>query len=142
MVEFALAATVFLTVLLSIMDFGRILFIWNAAVEATRWGARTAVVCNKATPDQIRSQMRKILPQLANANIVINYFNPEGVVNNSCTPANCKAVEVSIANFDVQPISPFIGVVLPPVPPFQTYLPRESMEDVNGDGDQNPVCFL
>ena len=28
------------------------------------------------------------------------------------------------------------------VPPFQTYLPRESMEAINAAGDQNPVCFM
>jgi hypothetical protein len=28
------------------------------------------------------------------------------------------------------------------VPPFQTYLTRESMESVNAAGDQNPACFI
>jgi hypothetical protein len=28
------------------------------------------------------------------------------------------------------------------VPPFPTYLTRESMEAVNADGDQNPTCFI
>ena len=34
-VEFAIVAVVFLTLLLGIMDFGRMLFTWNAAAEAT-----------------------------------------------------------------------------------------------------------
>ena len=56
MVEFAFVAVVFFMLLLGIMDFGRMLFIWNAAAEATRWGARLAVVCDKLTP--IRSATR------------------------------------------------------------------------------------
>jgi Flp pilus assembly protein TadG len=82
-VEFAFVAVVLFTVLLAIMDFGRILFAWNAAAEATRWGARVAVVCDKLSPDQIRDKMKRILPELTNANIVINYYNPEGTINNS-----------------------------------------------------------
>jgi len=142
--------TLFLTLLLGIMDFGRMLFMWNSAAEATRWGARVAVVCNKLSPDQIRGKMKMILPQLSDANIVINWYNPEGTINNSCDKSTCKGVEVSIynnqsnpndaKNLKIQAISPFMGFVMPPVPAFATYLPRESMEATNAAGDVNPVC--
>ena len=135
-------AVVLFTVLLEIMDFGRILFAWNAATEATRWGARVAVVCDKLSPDQIRDKMKRILPELTNANIVINYYNPEGTINNSCDATNCKGVAVSITGLSVQPISPLMGLVMPAVPPFETYLPRESMEAINAVGDTNPVCYM
>jgi Flp pilus assembly protein TadG len=46
-VEFALVLVLFFTVLLAIMDLGRMLFTWNAAAEATRVGARVSVVCDK-----------------------------------------------------------------------------------------------
>jgi Flp pilus assembly protein TadG len=62
MVEFAIVAVLFFSLLLGIMDFGRLLFTWNAAAEATRWGARIAVVCDKPTPDQVRTRMKRILP--------------------------------------------------------------------------------
>ena len=45
-VEFALVLLVFLTFLLGITDFSRMLYTWNAATEATRAGARYAVVCD------------------------------------------------------------------------------------------------
>ena len=83
-VEFALVVSVFISLLLAITDFGRILYTWNAAAEATRWGARVAVVCDQLTPDQIRSKMKVILPQLTDPNIAINWYNPEGTINNSC----------------------------------------------------------
>lgn len=141
-VEFAIVAVVFFALLLGIMDFGRMLFTWNAAAEATRWGARAAVVCDKLTPDQIRGRMRNILPQLTDANIVINYYDPAGVINNACDKASCKAVEVSLTGFTFDPISPFMPFGLVTVPDFRTYLPRESMEAVNPAGDQNPACFI
>jgi hypothetical protein len=118
------------------------LFTWNAAAEATRWGARIAVVCDKLTPDQVRDRMKTILPELTNANIVINYYNPLGTINNACDEDTCKAVEVSLTGFTFTPISPFMPFGLTTVPDFRTYLPRESMEAVNAAGDQNPVCFI
>ena len=139
-VEFAIVALLFFSLLLGIMDFGRMLFTWNAAAEATRWGARIAVVCDKLTPDQVRTRMRNILPQLTNTNIAITYYNPAGTVDPFCTIDTCKAVEVSLSGFTFDPISPFIpGLALPD---FRTYLLRESMEAVNAAGDQNPVCFI
>jgi Flp pilus assembly protein TadG len=142
MVEFAIVVTVFLTLLLGIMDFGRMLFQWNAAAEATRWGARVAVVCDKLTPNQIREKMQRILPELTDANIVITYYDPEGTPNNGCDKATCKGVEVRLANFTFTPISPFMNFGMTTVPPFATYLTRESMEAVNAAGDQNPACFI
>lgn len=150
-VEFAFVAVLFFTLLLGLMDFGRMVFAWNAAAEATRWGARVAVVCDKLTPDQVRAKMKLILPQLTDANIEINWHNPEGVVSPGCDKTNCKGVEVRIYNnaanpadpnnLTIEPLSPFMGLVMPPVPAFPAYLPRESMEATNAAGDTNPVCL-
>ena len=142
MVEFAIVAVLFFALLLGIMDFGRMLFTWNAAAEATRWGARIAVVCDKVTPDQVRTRMKRILPQLTDGNIAITYYNPAGTVDPFCTIDTCKAVEVSLSGFTFDPISPFMPFGLITVPDFRTYLLRESMEAVNAAGDQNPVCFM
>jgi Flp pilus assembly protein TadG len=140
-VEFAIVAVVFFTLMLGIMDFGRMLFTWNAAAEATRWGARIAVVCDKLSPDQVRSKMKVIMPALSNANIQINWYNPAGIVNNTCDKTTCKGVEVSVAGLTIPNISPFMGFLMPTVPPFATYLPRESMEATSAAGDSNPVCL-
>ena len=43
-VEFALVAVVFFMILLGIMEFGRIMYVWNTAQEVTRRAAREAVV--------------------------------------------------------------------------------------------------
>ena len=142
MVEFAIVAALFFSLLLGIMDFGRILFTWNSASQATRLGARIAVVCDKLTPSQVRDRMKRISPNLTDANIIINYYDPPGIVNNGCTKATCKAVEVSLSGVTFEPISPFFLFNVMGMHDFRTYLLRESMEATNAAGDENPVCFI
>jgi hypothetical protein len=123
-VEFALVLLIFLTFLLAITDFSRMLFTWNAAAEATRAGARYAVVCDNTTRGaQVLSKMQALLPQIDDIDVV---WDPPG-----CTTATCEGVTVSIVGLDYQWISPIVGLgtAVAPIsmPTFQTYLPREIM---------------
>lgn len=138
MVEFALVLIVFLTFLLGIIDFSRMLWTWNAANEATRWGARTSVVCNKDAP-VVLSNMQKFLPQLTASNVEIDWYGADGNINNACTPSNCAGVSVRIVNLNYQWISPvgFSNYGSIPMPGFSTYLPRESMGQ---DIDSPDIC--
>ncbi|MGE5466515.1 MAG: TadE/TadG family type IV pilus assembly protein [Ignavibacteria bacterium] len=150
-IEFAMVAVLFLTLVLAIVDFGRMLFTWNAAAEATRLGARVAVVCDKGSSALVLARMQAFLPQLAAANVVITWYNPDGTADPNCDSSNCKAVQVAIynnaanpddpSNLKLQAISPFMGFVMPPVPAFPSYLPRESMQSASSAGDPNPVCL-
>ena len=64
-VEFALVFLIFMTFLLAITDFSRMLFMWNAANEATRAGARYAVVCDStAQQAQVLARMQALMPQI------------------------------------------------------------------------------
>jgi Flp pilus assembly protein TadG len=132
LVEFALVASLFFTLLLGIAEFGRLLFTWNAAAEATRWGARLAVVCVDPTSASdlanVKTKMRQILPQLQDANISIDFTPP------ACTTANCQSVTVGVTGITVTAMIPFVHISLP-IPTFATSLPRESMSSAN-----NPVC--
>ena len=130
-VEFALVAIVFFMLLIGIVEMGRVLFTWNAAAEATRYGARVAVVCPKDDP-AILARMQKIMPTLTAANVAVSYL-PSG-----CTVASCQQVSVSVQNVPVTTLIPVSGTVLA-IPPFTTTLPRESMLDAI-DGHANPVC--
>lgn len=133
-VEFALVSTILFTLLVAIFEFGRLMFNWNAAVEATRLGARLAVVCDMNAAS-IKSKMQSLLPGLATGDINVTYA-PAG-----CTGANdCQGVTVGIS-----PSSPAIQYSVPlatlslRIPPFATTLTRESM--VSGAGaDTNPDC--
>jgi hypothetical protein len=129
-VEFALVLILFLTFLLGIIDFARMLFTWSAANEAARAGARYAVVCE--TPlnsDQALAKMQALLPQITDINLA---WNPPG-----CSPATCEGVEVTVVDLDYQWISPVAGLtLLAPfaMPTFSTYLTREMMgQDANND---------
>lgn len=45
-IEFAIIAMLFFTMLLAIMEFGRVFYLWNTAQEVTRRAARDAIVRN------------------------------------------------------------------------------------------------
>lgn len=130
-VEFALVAAVFFTLLVGIMEMGRILFYWNTTAEVTRLGARIAVVCDKDDAD-IKAKMVKLFPTLAEGDISISY-QPA-----TCSQAenNCEWVTVAIAaGVPIETFIPYVPLSLT-MPAFSTTLPRESMDSSGG----NPVC--
>lgn len=127
-VEFALVALIFFTLLIGIMEFGRWLFTLNAASEATRWGARVAVVCDKDDA-AIKARMRAMVSGLKDEQIGINY-SPS-----ACDTSACM-VTVQLNGVTFTPLIPFMGVAMP-IPPFTTSLPREYLKS---DSGTNPVC--
>lgn len=129
-VEFALVTLlIFFPLLLGIMEFGRWLFTLNAAAEATRLGARLAVVCSNSSADvvKIKERMRFFVGSLADDQIVIDYEPP------LCDTATCT-VTVSLVNATFTPLIPYFGVPVS-IPPFTTTLTREYMNSAG-----NPVC--
>ncbi|VVE49314.1 flp pilus assembly protein TadG [Pandoraea horticolens] len=127
-VEFALVAALFITLLIGIMEFARILFYWNTAVEAARLGARVAVVCD-VNAAAVKNRMTNLMPQLADANIQISYV-PAG-----CDATSCTLVTVSYTGLTFKTFVPFVPLSLP-LPAFATTLPRESLSSATG----NNVC--
>lgn len=136
-VEFAIVAAVFFTLLIGIMELGRILFYWNTAAEVTRLGARMAVVCDMGDTD-IREKMVKLFPTLITAEITIDY-QPSSPLACSAAEDNCEWVTVSIAKgAPIKTFIPFVPLSFS-MPAFSTTLPRESMQSTF-DGTANPVC--
>lgn len=131
-VEFAIVVALFLVLLLGMMEMGRVLYYWNAAVEATRLGARVAAVCD-VNDSAIKTRMQNILDQLPTAQISVVYA-PGGCDLNTCT-----SVTVSVlAGTTVATYIPFVPLALT-LPAFSTTLPRESMRSAI-DGIANPMC--
>lgn len=132
-VEFALVLILFLTFLLGITDFSRMLFTWNAANEATRAGARYAVVCDDTTQGaKVLAKMQALLPQIA---AISQAWSPAG-----CAASTCVGVTVTITSLNYQWISPIAGSAkLAPfaMPVFSTYLPREVMRQ---DPNSAAIC--
>ena len=131
-VEFAIISSLLFTVLFGVMEMGRLLWTWNAATEATRFGARLAVVCN-LNDNIIKTRMISRLPSLGNGNIAVTYLNPPAA-NNTCTADTCTAVQVSITNYTHDTIIPFVPLSLT-LPPFTTTLRTEFMNSTS-----NEVC--
>jgi Flp pilus assembly protein TadG len=124
-VEFALIASLLFTLLFGIMEMSRVLFYWNTATEATRLGARLAVVCNKDAA-MIKTRMSNMLGILTPGNIDVAY-TPGG-----CDINSCRSVTVSITGLNVSTFIPFLPLDLS-MPSFSTTLPRESMDSANPD---------
>lgn len=131
-VEFALVLVLFLTFLLGILDFSRMLYTWSAANEATRAGARYAAVCDSsANAAQVLAKMQQLLPQVQTISV---RWGP-----GSCDPTTCEVVTVSITNFRYHWISPVKGLasIADRVVPngFSTTLTREAMRQDPHSGD-------
>jgi Flp pilus assembly protein TadG len=133
-VEFAIIGTVFVVLLLTIVGFGHWLYTLEAVADATRAGARIAVVCD-VNDAAVRRAIQARVPQLSleAAQIAVEYI-PQG-----CGRANCRTVRVSLSGASYAPWFPTTRGVFT-VPPFTTSLPRESLESVNAAGEVNPVC--
>lgn len=138
-VEFALVLLLFLTFLLAVTDFGRMLYTWNAAAEATRAGARYAAVCDSGTNKaQVLAKMQMMMPQLTNENLSLVWQDELG--NTSCTPSTCMGVTVTVNNLTYRWISPIAGLaaLAPfPMPTFKTFLTREIMRQ---DPNSPTIC--
>lgn len=129
-VEFGLVAIAFFSLLIGIVEFSRVLFYWNSATEATRLGARMAVVCDSGDA-YIKTRMRAMLPLLQNSNISVDYA-PTGCDADPATArATCQTATVSIANVSVSTVIPLARLTIP-MPPFTTTMTRESMQTSTG----------
>lgn len=132
-VEFALSLMIFLMFLLGLLDLARMLYTWNAANEATRAGARYAVVCDdQANAGAVLAKMQSLVPQISS---IVIAWDPAG-----CTPSTCEGVTVRITGLNYSWISPIVGAARPiiPIPTFNTYLPREIMRQ---DPNSAAICI-
>ena len=134
-VEFALVAVLLATLLITITGFGHWAYTMEMATDATRTGARVAVVCD-LNDTRIRDAIQERVPQLSlsDSQVAVEYF-PAG-----CSKSNCQAVRVSLTGASYHSWIPFLPSVLT-MPPLVTTLPRESLESANGAGELNPTCL-
>lgn len=131
-VEFAIVAVLLFTLIFGVIEMGRLLWTWNAAVEATRLGARLAAVCDQ-NDSRIKAAMAGRLPALAASNIAVTYLNPPAA-DNTCTAADCKSVRVSLQGLNHMTLIPFVPLTLT-LPAFSTTLRKEFMSST-----ANEVC--
>ena len=132
LVEFAIVATVFLTVLFSILEFGRLLWTHNALTDATRRGVRYATIRKNdalgiaavknvvvyGDPFANPATATPVVSGLATSDVAVSYQNYNGL------QLSAKAT-VSITNYQFRFAIPLIGSTLT-MPAYQTSLPGES----------------
>jgi hypothetical protein len=131
-IEFAFVLLLFLMFTLGLMDFARMLFTWNAANEATRAGARYAVVCDPTGGEAaVLARMQAMLPHITQINVA---WTPP-----ACDPTNCIGVTVSITNLTFRWLAPIpnSATKVIPMPQFSTFLTREVMRQ---DPNSAAIC--
>jgi Flp pilus assembly protein TadG len=125
LVEFSIAATVFLTVMFGVIEFGRALWTHNALTDAARKGARYAVVHSAADIGDVKKVVvygdtistKPIVDNLTTANVEVTYagFTLDG-----------GTVQVTIKDYDFNFVVPFVGTKIR-MPKYTTTLTGESV---------------
>lgn len=130
-VEFALVSAFggLLVALIGALELGHVLFFLNTANEATRLGARIAVVCD-ANDSTIKSRMAALLPVLQPEKISVTYL-PGGCASSAENARNsCQSVTVAITGLQINTVIPFVPFNVT-MPPFSTTLTREAMNSAS-----------
>ncbi|MFU8787785.1 MAG: TadE/TadG family type IV pilus assembly protein [Methylobacter sp.] len=133
-VEFVMIALLFFAILFAIIEFSRALFVWNALTEATRRGARMAVICpyQSSVPKQVAIYdvisgslgSSPIISGLTPDMVTVRYLNQAG--NNETNSTLIKFAEVTIVGYMHQLMIPLWGRSIS-APEFTTILPTESL---------------
>lgn len=140
--EFAVVAAFFFMVILGIIEFGRLLYTHNALTDATRRGARYAVlhepdvaqVQNAAVYGELATYdadgnptSAPLVPGLRPEQIQVNYENPYGI-NLGRVTVSIKASDPYLFNFNI----PGMNTTLT-MPKYVTTLNAESAGTVPAD---------
>ena len=126
LVEFAIAATVLLTAMFAVIEFGRALWVHNALSDAARRGARYAALHSATDVDDVKNVVvygdpeggsRPTLPNLTPENVTVTYSN---------FALNAGTVTVSVTNYKFQFVIPIVGTTIT-MPSYSTTLTGESI---------------
>ena len=126
LVEFSIAATVFLTAMFGVIEFGRALWVHNALTDAARRGARYAVLHSSADADKVKNVVvygdpaggtKPVVPNLSTTNVTVDY---------SQFALNKGTATVGIQNYQFQFVIPIVGTTIT-MPKYSTTLTGESV---------------
>jgi TadE-like protein len=126
LVEFSIAATVFLTSMFGVIEFGRALWTHNALSDAARRGARYAVTHSAADIEKVKNVVvfgdengkgKPVVNELATNNVNVVY---------SSFALNKGTVSVSITEYQFHFVIPIVGTTIE-MPEYTTTLTGESV---------------
>lgn len=140
--EFVAVFFFFMLMLMTVLDLGRALYIMNALTEATRRGARTAIICPSPQDDpsgQYATLIRNVtvfdsfsgsgnspvVNGLTSGAVVTNYYDAAGAATTN--PPDIRFVEVQINNnYQFQFVIPGFNQLVN-FPTFRSTLYTESL---------------
>lgn len=131
-VEFALVALVLFLMIFGVIEIARAFFVTSLLDEATRRGARMAVVCPINDPEifQAAAFNNTLIPDLDAGDITVEYLDSAGaVVGNPADPTGFRQiryVRVRVVGYQHQMFIPLVAVLFF-MPEYATVLPRESL---------------
>jgi Flp pilus assembly protein TadG len=139
LVEFAIGATVLLTAIFAVLEFGRALWTHNALSDAARRGARYAIHQPASTPPGVPISDTNVGPSLKAIKNVAVYGDPLGGTTpmvNDLTPDNIDVtyngfglgegtVGVTIKNYQFKFVVPIVGTTIT-MPDYNTTLTAEN----------------
>ena len=126
LVEFAIAATVVLTSMFAVIEFGRALWVHNALSDAARRGARYATVHSANDSAKVKNVVvygdpnggtEPLVPNLSTSNVTVTYSN---------FALNKGTVSVGITNYQFQFVVPLVSTSIQ-MPASTTTLTGESV---------------
>lgn len=132
LVEFSIAALVFLTVMFAVIEFGRALWVHNALADAARRGARYAVLHSAADEAKVKNVVvygdedggdTPLIPNLNTGNVTVDY---------SDFALNKGTVSVTIDEYQFQFVIPIVGTTIT-MPHYTTTLTGESVGWIPAD---------
>ena len=125
LVEYSIAALVFVTSMFVVMEFGRALWVHNALSDATRRGARYAVLNSPANIAQVKNVVVYGDPAGGTKSIVPNLSTNDVTVTYSAMAVNTGSATVSINSYQFQFVIPIVGTTIN-MPKYTTSLTGES----------------
>jgi Flp pilus assembly protein TadG len=129
LLEFAIGATVFLTVMFAVLEFGRALYVHNALSDAARRGARYAVVHSQADVENVKRMAvygntaggtQPLVDHLTTDNVFVTYSGAPNAFG-----VNKGTVSVQIQNYDFNFSVPLVGGKIK-MPKYTTTLTGEN----------------
>jgi Flp pilus assembly protein TadG len=132
LVEYSIAVTVFITAMFGVIEFGRALWVHNALTDATRRGARYAVLHSVNDIAQVKNVVvygdpaggaKPIVPNLSTANVDVSY---------SQMAVNAGTATVKVSNYQFQFVVPIVGKTIT-MPSYTSTLTGESAGFVPND---------
>lgn len=125
LVEFAIGATVFLTIMFAVIEFGRALWVHNALSDAARRGARYAVIHTAADSDAVKNVVVYGDPSGGSTPLVDNLTTSNVNVTYTGFGLSGGTATVKISNYQFQFVVPIVSTSIT-MPSYSTTLTAES----------------